>query len=80
MSRIPLVEPDAASPEVQALYAKIDSMGYPIFNVMKLFATNSKVLSGFVQIMEALYGQPRIAPRYRELAYLRASQINSCHY
>lgn len=80
MSRIPLVEPDAAPPEIQVLYAKINSMGYPIFNVMKLFATNPKVLSGFVQIMEALYEQPRIAPRYRELAYLRASQLNSCHY
>ncbi len=80
MSRIPLVEPDAAPPEIQVLYAKINSMGYPIFNVMKLFATNPKVLAGFVQIMEALYEQPRIAPRYRELAYLRASQLNSCHY
>ena len=27
-----------------------------------------------------LYHDPKLAPRYRELAYLRASQLNSCHY
>jgi alkylhydroperoxidase family enzyme len=80
MSRIPLIEPADASPEVRALYAEVEAMGYPIFNVMKMLANNPKVFAAFVQIMQALYGQPRIAPRYRELAYLRASQLNSCHY
>ncbi len=80
MPRIPLIEPADAPPAVREAYAEIESMGFPIFNVMKMLANNSNILKGFVEIMRGLYGQPRIAPRYRELAYLRASQVNSCHY
>lgn len=80
MSRIPLIEPAAAPPEVRESYAEIEAMGFPVFNVMKLLANNGEIFKGFVHIMRGLYGTPRIAPRYRELAYLRASQVNSCHY
>jgi alkylhydroperoxidase family enzyme len=80
MARIPLVKPEGAPPEVQAAYKKFEDMGFPILNVMQMFANNAKVLEGFVQIAQALYATPRISPRYRELAYLRASQVNSCHY
>jgi alkylhydroperoxidase family enzyme len=34
----------------------------------------------FADAFRPLYLEPKIAPRYRELAYLRASQLNSCHY
>ncbi len=80
MARIPLVEPVGAPPEVMASYRQIEAMGFPVFNVMKMFASNPTVLEGFVHIMKALYVTPRVSPRYRELAYLRASQVNSCHY
>lgn len=80
MARIPLIEPAEAPPEIRAAYGEIEAMGFPIFNVMRMLANNTKVFAGFVKIMQALYGEPRIAPRYRELGYLRASQINSCHY
>jgi alkylhydroperoxidase family enzyme len=33
-----------------------------------------------LQFVKTLYVNPHIAPRYRELAYLRASQLNACHY
>lgn len=80
MARIPLIEPTIASAEVRATYAKLEAIGFPIYNVLKLFANNPVVLEGFVKIIEALYISPRIPPRYRELAYLRASQVNACHY
>ena len=80
MSRIPLIEPADAAPEVRESYSEIEAMGFPVFNVMKMLANNPTVFAGFVEIMRGLYGQPRIATRYRELAYLRASQVNSCHY
>lgn len=80
MARIPLIEPADASPDVRASYTALEAIGFPIFNVMKLFAANPTVLAGFVKIAEALYKHPKVAPRYRELAYLRTSQINSCHY
>lgn len=80
MARIPLVEPDQATPEVRAIYTRLEEIGFSIFNVFKLFGNDPTLLKGFADIAFALYGQPHIAPRYRELAYLRASQINSCHY
>ena len=38
MSRIPAVEPDQASPEVRAIYDKLEGMGFSLMNVFKMFA------------------------------------------
>ncbi|HVN90802.1 MAG TPA: carboxymuconolactone decarboxylase family protein [Candidatus Binataceae bacterium] len=81
MSRIPLVEPENASPEVKALYDTIQKEGFPVFNVMKMFANNAGCLQALVSFMHGIYSSSaKLSPRMRELAYLRASQINSCHY
>jgi len=80
MPRIPLVEPEHASPEVRALYDSFSGSDLPVLNVMKLFGNNASFLAGLTHMAGALYGSPRLSPRYRELAYLRASQLNSCHY
>lgn len=80
MSRIPLVERDNASPEVSAVFERADGLGFSLFNVIKLWANNTKAATGLINIAEALYGENRVSARYRELAYLRASQLNSCHY
>ena len=80
MSRIPLVEPEHASPEVRALYERFAGPNLPVLNVMKLFGNHTDLLAGLTSIGTALYHDPQLAPRYRELAYLRASQLNSCHY
>ena len=44
------------------------------------FGDNPQAAGGFLQIAESLYANGRLSPRLRELAYLRASQVNSCHY
>ncbi len=80
MARIPLTEPDTASPEVRAQYQQMQDLGFPLFNVFKVFGANAGLLEGFIHIAKTLYGNPKLSPRYRELAYLRASQINACHY
>jgi alkylhydroperoxidase family enzyme len=80
MARIPLIEPENASPEVRKVYDRMSELGFPVFNVMKVFANDAAILEGFFGLVKPLYGEPLIAPRYRELAYLRASQINNCHY
>lgn len=46
MSRIPLVEPENAPPEVRALYDKFEADGFQILNVMKMFANNHHFLAG----------------------------------
>lgn len=80
MPRIPLVEPEQASAEVRALYESFSGSDLPVMNVMKLFGNNVDFLAGLTHIARGLYQHPHLSPRYRELAYLRASQLNSCHY
>lgn len=80
MSRIPLVEPENASQEVRALYHSFSGPDLPVRNVMKLFGNHTGFLAGLTHLGRALYHNPQLSPRYRELAYLRASQLNSCHY
>ncbi len=80
MSRIPLVNPESAPPEVAALYERLMSWDTPIFNVIQLFGNHPGFLESIVGIFEQLYVTAKLVPRYRELAYLRASQLNACHY
>jgi len=79
MARVPLVEYAQAPPEVRALYAQL---GDPerMLNVTKLIANHPDFLAGFVAILRGLYQRNTLHPRLRELAYLRTSQLNSCHY
>jgi alkylhydroperoxidase family enzyme len=81
MSRIPMVEPEKASPEIKALYEEIQGQGFPVLNVMKMFANNPKCLAALVNLIHGIYSRDaKLTPRLRELAYLRSSQLNSCHY
>ena len=80
MPRIPLVEPETASTDIRALYESFSEPDVPVMNVMKLFGNNVDFLAALVHMGRALYHHPHLSPRYRELAYLRASQLNSCHY
>ncbi len=80
MSRIPLAEPENVSPAVRTIYDDLQKWGVPLLNVVKMFGNHEGCLRGFYEMFKPLYLEPQIAPRYRELAYLRASQLNSCHY
>ena len=80
MPRIPLVEPEGAPPEIARLYEEFQGWGFPLFNVTKMFANHAGGMQAFMAMVRALYHQGKLSPRYRELAYLRASQVNACHY
>ena len=80
MSRIPLMEPEDAPAEVRAIYDRFQTGGLPLLNVMKMFGNDAGFLAGLEQMSQSLYGDSTLSPRHRELAYLRASQLNSCHY
>jgi len=80
MARIPLVEPENAPAAVRAVYDKFEAGGFEILNVMKMFGNNEHFIRGMYEFAGGLYIHGKLAPRYRELAYLRASQLNSCHY
>jgi len=78
MARLPLVEYETAPPEIRALF---DAHGGPNQrNVARLFANQADFLAGFYAFVDGLYRHNALPPRLRELAYLRASQLNGCHY
>lgn len=79
MARVQPIEFAKATPEVRALY---QALGNPAraLNVTKTIANHPDFLAGFVAIVRGLYQHNVLAPRLRELAYLRSSQINQCHY
>lgn len=80
MARIPLLELEDAPEPVQAIYRQLSANGSPLMNVMKLFGNHAGFLGGLAQLLQSLYGDNLISPRYRELAWLRTSQLNNCHY
>ena len=79
MARVPLIAYENAEPRVRALYERLGNPERTL-NVTKLIANQPQLLEGFVTLLQALYQQNTLAPRLRELAYLRTSQINQCHY
>ena len=50
MARIPLIEPESASPEVRAQYQQVQDLGFPLFNVFKVFANNGGILARLIHI------------------------------
>jgi alkylhydroperoxidase family enzyme len=79
MPRVRPVEYNDASPEIRALY---DAFGGPDaqLNVGKTIANHRDFLDAFDSLVRGLYLHNTLAPRLRELAYLRSSQLNRCHY
>ena len=45
-----------------------------------MFANKAEFVTALFELTKGLYINAKLAPRYRELAYLRTSQINACHY
>ena len=78
MARIPLIDPDdpGADPVAREALGVLGGMGAP--NVLRALANHPRLMRGFGM---AVYSpEARITPAQRELAYLTASVVNSCHY
>ncbi len=79
MARVPYVERTQAPEEVAAVYEAAErSMGH-VPNFYKLLAHSPKVCVGYAGMSGALKAA-RLDPKLRELAYLKTSQLNGCHY
>src|SRR5215813_5686567 len=76
MARIPLIELEGASPEVQEIYEKT-LRGKP-GNVQKALAHRPEMLKNFLGFYASV-GRSLDRKLY-ELIYIRVSLINECHY
>jgi AhpD family alkylhydroperoxidase len=78
-ARLPYVEREQVLPEVQATYdrvAKGDGRG---LNFYRLMAHHARSVPPFAQWYAALR-EGALDPKLRQLAYVRASQLNRCRY
>jgi uncharacterized peroxidase-related enzyme len=76
MARIPLIEPEAASPEVKEIYEK--TLRGKLGNVQKALAHRPELLKNFLSFYASV-GRSLDRKLY-EMIYLRVSLINQCHY
>ncbi|MFQ5881210.1 MAG: carboxymuconolactone decarboxylase family protein [Candidatus Methylomirabilales bacterium] len=79
MARIPYVEKEQAPEEIRQIYENIEKARGMVPNLLKLMAYSPGLLRGFLGLNTALPGA-KVDPRLRELAYLKTSQVNGCHY
>jgi alkylhydroperoxidase family enzyme len=76
MARIPLIEPDAAPPEVKEIYEKT-LKGKP-HNVQKAMAHRPEALKNFLSFYRTV-GRSLDRKLYDQI-YIRVSWLNGCNY
>lgn len=79
MARIPYVEKGQAPDEVRQIYDNVERARGMVPNILKLMAQSPGLLRGFLGLNMALQ-EAKVDPKLRELAYLKTSQTNGCHY
>jgi alkylhydroperoxidase family enzyme len=78
---MPLIPPlsdaqasDAAKTQFQALKAKLGA----VLNIFRTLGHAPEILEATLAMSKAI--QSRLDPKLRELAYLKTSEVNGCHY
>jgi len=79
MARLPYVELETASPEQKEILEKLTQKSGKIANFWKLWGHSPQLLETFLPFTKAL-AKGTLDPKLRELAYVKASQINDCAY
>ena len=79
MARISYVERDQAAPEVQPILERFAKALGRIPNVFKAMAHAPVFLQKFMEF-EGAMRSTKLDRKLRELAYLKASQVNHCQY
>lgn len=70
----------AAAPEtIRARFETLEKKGHEVPNFLRTLAHSPEIMEGFIALNGAL-GRMQLDPRLRELAYIRASEINACGY
>jgi 4-carboxymuconolactone decarboxylase len=78
-ARLLYVDREQAPAEVQAIYDRVAQSGGRGLNFCRLMAHHARSLPPFAQWYATLR-EGALDPRLRQLAYVRASQLNRCRY
>ena len=78
-ARLPYVEREQVPAEVQGTYDRVAKGGGRGLNFYRLMAHHARSVPPFAQWYAALR-EGTLDPKLRQLAYVRASQLNRCRY
>ena len=71
---------EKAAPEVHELYDAMTKKFGKMPNFFAMMAHRPNVLAKFVPLYGAILTEGSVAPRYKELAYLKTAMLNGCEY
>ena len=86
MARIPYVDAATASPEVQAIFGRLEKNATSLFgrpfvlNVMRALAHSPVLLRRVSSLGNVLLNDLKLDPKLRELAVLQLFRVNRCDY
>lgn len=79
MALVNYVATNEATDAVRTRFENLEKKGYDVPNFLRTLAHNPEMLEAFIAMNGAL-GRIQLDPKLRELAYIRASEVNSCGY
>jgi uncharacterized peroxidase-related enzyme len=79
MALVSYVPTSEAAEKIRPHFEKVESRGHDVPNFLRVLAHSPELLEGFIALNGAL-GRMKLDPKLRELAYIRASEANSCGY
>jgi alkylhydroperoxidase family enzyme len=79
MSVIRPVPPQQAG-DLSAIYEGLTKKFGRVPNIFGVMAHRPEALKHFLPFFNAVVAQGTVAPRYKELAYLKTSMLNGCEY
>ena len=66
--------------EVKAIYDTLSERFGHVPNIFAVMAHRPAALKNFLPFYAAVMTEGTIEPKYKELAYLKAAQLNGCEY
>jgi uncharacterized peroxidase-related enzyme len=79
MSYVSYLTKDQAAESVRPIYDNVEQKLGKMLNLFRAMAHSPELFQGFMALNSAM-GKTKLDPKLRELAYLKASQVNSCGY
>lgn len=80
MAHVSYLARDEAAESVRPVYDRLERALGSVPNFFRALAHNPELLHGFLAFDGAVLGKTSLDPKLRELAYMKASQLNGCDY
>jgi AhpD family alkylhydroperoxidase len=79
MAMVHYVTTQEADASIRPHFERLEGRGHEVPNFLRTLAHSPQILEGFIALNGAM-GKGTLDPKLRELAYIRASEVNSCGY